>query len=166
MGGILKKAWYALAADILTLPKVPADVTTLGTAAVIATDIVCKSTKQFHEIYCTTGKGSVTSEMVGEKDGHSFMNKFKAFFPDSEEDALGAATAFANSELIFIVPEAGVDGKKRVIGSLEHPAEIVISSFTSGETSDGLKGWTVEFEAPAETPAPIYTGVVPVTPAA
>lgn len=163
MGGILNKAYYCLAADIATFPDVAAAITTLETAAVIATNITCKVGKKFNEIYCTTGKGAVNDEMVGEKDGHSFMNKFKAFFPGTKAEALGAAAAFANSHLVFIVPQAGVAGEKRVVGSPKHPAEIIMSSITSAETSDGLKGWSFEFEAPSETPAPIYSGEIPLT---
>lgn len=165
MGSIQNNGGYALIEDIATFPTVPAEITDFDTACLIDDDIVFKTGKCFKNIYCTTGKGSVTSDQVGESDGRSWQNKCKIFFPGSKADALGAAAALSNSHLVFAINENGVAGKTRLIGSKENPAEIVTSSITTAETADGLKGWSFEVQASAETPAPVYTGVVSYTPA-
>jgi hypothetical protein len=163
MGGIRNVGAIALIADTLLFPTVPAEITDFDTAAVISGNITFKAGKSFKEIYCTTGKGSVSSEQVGESDCRSWKNKCKIFFPGSQADALGAAAAYANSHIVVVVTENSAPGRKRIVGSKENPAEIVMSSITSAETSDGVKGWTFEVEAAAETPAPIYSGVITFT---
>ncbi len=165
MGGIKNKGQFCLHSDILEFPDVPAEITDPDLAAVIDEDITFKATKCFKDIYCTTGKGSVIDEQVGERDCASWKSKGKIFFPGTKAQALGAAAAYQNADLVFLIHESSAAGGKRLIGTKDHPARIVMSSITSGETGDGVKGWTFEVEAEGETPAPIYTGVVTTTPA-
>lgn len=166
MGGIKNKGYFCLMADIDDLPDVPAEITDPDIAAVITTDITFIATKCWKEIYCTTGKGSVTDEQVGERDCTSWKSKGKIFFPGTKAQALGAAAAYQNADMCFLLPESSAAGGNRLIGTKDHPARIVMQSITTGETSDGVKGWTFEVEVEGETPAPIYSGVITLVPAA
>lgn len=164
MGSIQVEAYYAPVGDFLVMPEVPNAPATLAEAAVIASNFTFKTGKCFKKMYITQDKGSVNDEIVGERDGKSFMNKLQAFHPGTKAEMLGFAALAANTGFIFIVVEA--DGQMRVIGSKAFPGKIDTGTITTSQTTAGLKGFTFEIGCASKTPAPIYTGTVALTPAA
>ncbi|HMT28018.1 MAG TPA: hypothetical protein PKD91_01940, partial [Bacteroidia bacterium] len=79
------------------------------------------------------------------------------------DKALALITKFANSNMIFIATEA--DGKKRMIGSTKFPAKLSMSDVDTGAKTSDRKGIKMKVESRGITPAPIYTGTIPLTPA-
>ena len=77
LAGLVDKFWICPAEDILTLPALTA-ATSIKTAA---TDIVCKSTKKFYQLYITDETGKVETKSVGERDGKGRETMLSGRYP-------------------------------------------------------------------------------------
>lgn len=163
MGSIRTVVFWALHGDIANFPSIPSlsGLSNLEDAAKLTGDFTFSDvSKKFGKLYCTEDTGMVESEGVGEKDGRSFKNRLKIFHPGSEAQALGFLRLINNSGGVFIAENA--EGVKYVVGSEHFPAKVIEGSFTTTETSDGRKGFTMTVECASRMPAPIFEGNFPV----
>lgn len=158
MGGLKVIGYYALAADIETWPEFPESPATAADEVTLEGNFTMKAGKYFHKFYSTMETGEVVDENQGEWDGQSFVNKATVFYPGTKVEALAFAKNANNSNLVFIFEES--TGQKRVIGSEAFPAKVK-PSVTTGKATADRKGMTVEIQSYSYTPAPVYSGVIP-----
>lgn len=171
MGGLLSKAFYCPAADILTLPALSA-VGKLDTAA--ASNIANVVGKKFIEVYSTPEKNKLDDNTVGEIDGKSKENLYEFFFP-GDDQAVAEFERFAlNTPCVIIVPDTR--GNTRLLGvvnldpnttvlSFDIQANLIGSNGTSGAVRADLKGKTFQFKHSAPHAPIFYKGTIPLTPA-
>lgn len=153
MGGMAGFIFAALASDVLDI--------TYDTDGVTVTAITMKSGKKFQKIYMTKDTGELKDTEVGERDGGSFETSLEWFTPDINGALLRMKTMFNNGGFIFIVMDA--NKVERVVGNLDYPAYREPGEIGTGKDPKGRRGGTFKFKAAANTPAPIFTGSVPLT---
>ncbi len=162
IGGTQVTHYYAPLSQIISLPVPPIPAASLDEMVTIDDNIVFFTGYKFHQMYSTLDTGRVQDKLVGETDGKSFESSFEWFFPGTLARALALITKFANSNMIFIAVEA--NGQNRIIGSRKFPAKLTLADVdTGGKTSD-RKGVKLKVESRGNTPAPIYTGIISLTP--
>jgi hypothetical protein len=162
IGGTQVMHFYAPVVDFLNLPAITASPSTLAEMVTISTDITFKPARKFLKIYSTMDTGRVLDKLVGEFDGKSFEHAFEFFFPGTIAEALAIVTKFANSNMVFVAAEA--NGQKRIIGSRKFPAKLSVADVDTGAKTSERKGIKLKVESRGTTPAPIYTGVITLTP--
>lgn len=163
IGGTQVNHYYSPLSHFQLLPVPPEPATTLSEMVTISDNVVFYTGRKFLQIYSTIDTGRVLDKLVGELDGKSFEHTFEWFFPGTLDNALALISKFANSNMIFIATEA--DGKKRMIGSRKFPAKLALSDVDTGAKTSDRKGIKMKVESRGITPAPIYTGIIPLTPA-
>jgi hypothetical protein len=163
IGGTQVNHYYAPLNDFQILPVVVTPAVSLEDTVTIEDDVVFYTGHKFFKIYSTIDTGRVADKLVGELDGKSFEHTFEWFFPGTRAKALALITKFANSNMIFIASEA--DGQKRLIGSTKFPAKLSMSDVDTGAKTADRKGIKMKVESRGISPAPIYTGAIPLTPA-
>jgi hypothetical protein len=151
--------------DVDNFPELPADPATTEEEVTLesVTGFTFLITKCFLSGYATRETSEVVDEPQGEDDCQSFIHKAEIFFPGTKVEALAFAANVNNANMVFIFLES--DGQRRVIGSKAHPAKCKVSVTTGKKTGD-RKGMTLEISSYGYTPAPLYTGTIPLTPAA
>lgn len=164
MGGVRNTFYYALADDVKTWPALPANPTDLDDACVLTGNFAMDSGKQFFTGYMTPYSGEVKDEEQGDTDGMSFKHIFNLFHPGMKAQLLGFMTKTNNANLVFIVADA--EGTYRVIGSEAYPARKQAGEGGgTGKATADRKGAGLSFYSFGNTPAPIYEGTIPTTPA-
>ncbi|MFZ4413891.1 MAG: hypothetical protein ACOYOV_12475 [Bacteroidales bacterium] len=165
-GGCAQEWYWAFWDDILTFPALPlidaanAEVSTMASLTGV---FVMKTGKKFWKGYGTLDTVSVEDEMVGPYDSKSFKNIFKCEHPSVRALLAGWLRVVANKSMVIIAEDA--NGNMRVVGNDRFAASMSESkSSTGAKVEDGNKS-TLAFESYNVCPAPIYTGVVPLTPA-
>ena len=166
MGGLKTIGYFAPVADVLNFPELPAAPATAEEEVTLesVTGFTMKTGKRFWELYSTQETSEVTDEPQGEPDGMSFVHKAAIFFPGTSVEALAFAANVNNSNMVFIFEEAS-GTNRRVIGSVAFPAKCKVTATTGKATAD-RKGISMEIQSYGYTPAPLYTGTIPLTPAA
>ncbi len=162
-GGLETIMYYARISDFATIEALPT-ATDFSDKMVIAGDHAFNTGKCFKKIGITLEKGSLVSNMVGERNSHSFENMATFGFPGNEAEALAFIEEVKNDDLICLVVELAT-GQVRQLGSEKVPAH-----FESGETSTGtavadFKGNNYVIKSVGRI-APVYTGAIVITPAA
>lgn len=132
------------------------DEITEGKLATYQGDFVLQTGKYFQKIYSTQGKGSITSETMGETDCKMFTNHGTFSFPDLTPEALGFSKASVNDDFVYIAKSAG---RYHVIGSPDYRSTTSIAP-TSGDTAGSAKGITFTVDCPDVTPLPVYVGKI------
>ena len=165
MGGLKTIGYFAPVNDVLNFPELPADPQTAADEVTLESVIgfTMLTTKQFFELYSTMETAQVIDEPQGEPDGMSFVHKATMFYPGTKVDALAFAANVNNAGMVFILEEAS-GGNRRVIGSKAFPAKCKVTVDTGKATAD-RKGTSMEITSYGYTPAPLYTGTIPLTPA-
>lgn len=163
IGGTQVIHYYIPLANVLSLPTLSTSPVTLSQMVTIPDDIMPRPTKKFLKLYSTMDTGRVLDKLVGEFDGKSFEHSFEFFHPGTLADAMAIVTKFANSNMLFIASEA--NGQKRLIGSTKFPAKIAVADIDTGAKTSDRKGIKMRVESRGTTPAPIYTGIITLTPA-
>ena len=162
IGGTQVNHYYAPLVHFQNMPTAPVLSTTLSEMVTISESVVFYAGKKFLKLYSTMDTGRVLDKLVGELDGKSFEHSFEWFFPGTLDIAMALVSKFANSNMIFIATEA--DGKKRIIGSNKFPAKLDIADIDTGAKTSDRKGIKMKVVSRGITPAPIYTGAIPLTP--
>ena len=160
MAGVKVTGYYAPIADVDNFPELPenpADVDEEVTLESV-TGVTMQTTKNFLTLYSTQETSEVVDENQGEPDGQSFVHKATVFYPGNKANAMAFAKHVNNSNMVFIFEEA--TGSRRVIGSRAFPAKCK-PSFTTGKATADRKGITIEIMSYGYTPAPFYTGAIP-----
>ena len=157
--------YYAKISDIETLPlptqNDPTQEVDYETLVTIDAPIVMKPWKQFKQMYLTDYTGKIESEIQGELDGKSFMNKLEFFHPGNSAQILGFTRAAKNGNFVFIGIDA--DGKKRLFGTRLRPAKLETAPITTGAAGTDRKGGTFVFSYTENYPACYFTGNVDLT---
>lgn len=162
IGGTEVTHYYAPLAQISVMPVPPEPASTLDEMVTISNGIGFYTGYKFHQIYSTLDTGRVQDKLVGEFDGKSFESSFEWYFPGTLAKALALISKFANSNMIFIATEA--NGQHRLIGSKSFPAKLSQADVDTGAKTSDRKGIRLKVESRGKTPAPIYTGVITLTP--
>lgn len=165
MGGLKTIGYYTLLSDIDNFPALPENPTTTIEEITLesVTGFTMLTGKQFFEIYSTMETSEVVDEVQGEEDAKSFIQKATIFYPGTSVEALAFARNVNNANMVFIFEEAS-GTNRRVIGSKAFPAKCK-ASVTTGKATADRKGVTLEIYSYGYTPAPLYSGTIPLTPA-
>ena len=79
MGGLTQVVYFGYYADVETFPIPPVNPTTLLLASALTGELVMKPGKRLWKMYITDDTGEYKMELVGEIDGHSFVNHLSLF---------------------------------------------------------------------------------------
>jgi hypothetical protein len=146
--GIQSTIYIAYEEDVATIAS-PAD-------GVIAT-ITMTAGKVFHEIPVSTiiSKNSITSELQGDDDGSSFLNKLTVFSP-GVSGIKNLIMSDLRRPLGYIVIAVSKEGTKYVFGAKKDPARI-----KPGMSISDTVGHTLEIEHEAKNFPFELTGTIP-----
>lgn len=166
MGGIPQKVYFGLHADVETWPTKP-----LGTAtsfeenAQLTGELVMKTGKKLFQLYLTDDTGEFSIESVGEADAKSFVEHLTIFHPGLQKSILGFINTVKNDNLVFIVEDA--EGQLYLMGDASRPAVYAGApdGGGTGKESSARKGMSMEFTYKTGN-VHVYTGAIPLTPAA
>jgi hypothetical protein len=159
IGGTEVNHYYAPLSEIDEFPEISATPANLAEEVTISADFTFNTGGRFRKIYSTLDTGKIDDKSVGEFDGKSFEHVFEFFFPGSKAEALALIRKMNNTNMVFIASEA--NGQKRIIGSRAFPAKMSMSDVSTGQKTADRKGTTIKVESRGVTPAPIYTGAIP-----
>lgn len=165
MGGIVQKVYFGLWEDVETWPTKPVAPLTLDENALLTGDITMKTGTRMFELYITDDTGEFMIEPVGEVDGKSFVEHLTFFHPGLQQKILGFMNAAKNDNLVFVVTDS--EGQQYLMGDALRPAvyQGAPDGSGTGKETSARKGMSAEFTY--KTPnVHIYTGTIPLTPAA
>ena len=162
MGGLCQVVYFGYWVDVETWPTKEASPSTLETAAEFTGDLVMKAGKSMFEMYITDDTGEYKMELVGEVDGHSFVNHLSLFHPGLQKKLMGFMRAAKNENLVFIVTDS--DGQRYLMGDELRPAVLASSpdGAGTGKTTAARKGISMEFTYKTNNQF-VYEGSIPLT---
>ncbi len=161
MGGLKTIGYFALVTDVDNFPELPANPATPQEEITLesVTGFTMMATKTFFSLYSTMETSEIVDEPQGEPDGMSFVHKATMFYPGTSVEALAFAANVNNAGMVFIFEEAS-GTNRRVIGNKAFPAKVKVTVNTGKATAD-RKGISMEITSYGYTPAPLYTGAIP-----
>ena len=165
MGGIAQTVYFGLHDDVETFPTKPTDAATLEELGALTGSIAMKAGKRMFALYITDDTGELENEIVGEKDGISFVQHLRFFHPGLKAKILGFMNAVKNENLVFIVPDN--NGQYFLLGDAVRPATLEgpdENNGTSKETA-GRRGVSLHFTYKTSNIYE-YVGDIPLTEAA
>lgn len=160
MGGTKQALYFAPISYFDTIAKPDPAATTLAGTVDIVDDHTFLTGKGWHKLYCTMDKGSLEAMVQGDRDGRSYVQKSKAFYPGSESEAHGLISQAKNDRFIVLIEMP--DGKMIQQGSADFYAEIT-AKFSTGTNSGGVRGYEIDVESMAPRNY-VYKGVVTLFP--
>lgn len=161
-GGLATVLYVARKSDMTTIRWVPDSPADLEAKVTITTDHVFASGKCFKKVSCTLEKGQLVSNLVGERNSHSFENMATVGFAGNLKKALGLLEEFKNDDLIVLVKE--LNGQVRQLGWEDVPAHVETAETTTGQAVADFKGTNLTFKSIGRI-APVYEGAIQLTPA-
>ncbi len=129
----------------------------------IATAHVFKTGKCFKQITAITNTGAITSTQIGETERHLFTNELVAEIADSTAAVLGFMRFIKNNRFVILVEEFG-SGRIRQLGWSRMGALVTAQVHSLEATTEGKNSAAITFQDTNFGPAPIYKGVVQLTP--
>lgn len=164
IGGNEQTIYIGISSDVATWATLPASPTDLDDVAVLENTFAFNVGKKFFTFYTTDESVELLNEEQGEVDGMSYKHIVNFFLPGAAKRLLGFLTKANNEQFVIIVKDT--QGRYRVIGSEMFPARKQAGGgITSGKVTGDRKGSDLSFYSYGNTPAPIYEGTIPVTPA-
>lgn len=166
MGGLKVKLYFGKYDDVATWPTMPdqeSQSVTIETLATLTGDITFNTGKCMFEMYGTPGEIELKNTMVGSTDAQSFKHEIIVKHPGLAAKLIGFCAATNNENLVFIVERH--NGTKYMVGFEGMPATKAADESGSGKKVEDGAAATLTFESYGPTPAPIYAGSVPLTPA-
>lgn len=162
MGGLTQKVYFGLWADVATWPTVPATPATLEEASALTGSVLMKSGKRMFEMYITDDTGEFAIELVGEKDGKSFVKRLRFSHPGLQKKILGFLNSVKNENMVFIAEDN--DGQKYLMGDSSRPATLETSPDGIGTSmeSAGKRATSLEFSYKCKN-VYVYEGDIPLT---
>jgi hypothetical protein len=165
-GGIAQRVYFAYHEDVKTWPTKPdlETVTDLEDLALLTGDIAMNTGKRMWELYLTDETGEFKIEMVGEKDGKSFVEHLSLFHPGLTKKVIGFINSAKNANLVFIVEDGS--GQLYLMGDAGTPATLAASpdGIGTGKATADRRGASLEFTWKTCN-AYVYEGEIPLTPA-
>lgn len=164
MGSISQTIYYGLHSDVATWPTKPTGATTLEELGALTGNITMKPGKRLFKLYITDDTGELENEIVGEKDGISFIQHLRFFHPGLMARILGFMNAVKNDNMVFVVPDN--NGQYFVLGDAIRPATLEGSDENNGTSKEtaGRRGVSMHFTYKTSNIFE-YTGTIPLTPA-
>ena len=163
MGGLTQKIWFGYWVDVATWPTKPDyNNSDIEDSVELTGDITMKAGKRMFEMYITDDTGELKMELVGEVDGHSYVEHLSLFHPGLQSKIRGFMRAAQNENLVFIVEDS--DGQRYLMGDAVRPAILLGSpdGAGTGKTTAARKGVSLEFTYKT-TAIYSYAGNIPVT---
>lgn len=161
MGGITQKVYFGYWDDVDTWPTKPESPASLEAAGTLTGDLVMKAGKAMFEMYLTDDTGAFNIEVVGEKDGKSFVQHLILFHPGLEAKLLGFFNAAKNENLVFIVEDN--NGQYYLMGDASRPATLEASdSAGTGQATADRRGIGMEFTYKTKGNY-VYPGSIPLS---
>lgn len=159
--GTRAKLYVCCECDIETFPDYVSPVVNPEDAITLDGDIVLKPNKKFAELDIILDSGQIKHELVGTRGSKNYNNTL-----DFKILKTPVADAWfdrhPNACLIGIVKQK--DGTQRVFGAPEIPAFIETATGDGGNTNDSEAAWTAQIKDSTGKIAPIYNGVIDLTP--
>lgn len=166
MGGLRITVYFGLVDDVLTWPQLADQESasqSIDGLASLTGNVIMKTGKCMFSLYGTPHTIELKSTLVGEKDAQSHKHELIFSHPGLGSKITGFCAGTNNENLFFIVQRH--NGTMYMMGYEGMPAtKSADESGTGAKVEDGAKA-NLTFEAYGPTPAPIYTGTVPLTPA-
>ena len=164
MGGLRVTLYFGLIDDVETWPTMAdqeSGTQSIDGLASLTGNVVMKAGKKMFSMYGTPQTIELKSTVVGEIDSQSHKHSLNVSMPGLGSKLIGFLGATNNENLFFIVQRH--NGTMYMMGYEGMPAtKVSDESGTGAKVEDGAKA-VVSFEAYGPTPAPIYTGTVPLT---
>lgn len=164
MGGLRVIIYIGKYDDVETWPTRPdqeSESVTIDTLATLTGNVVMKTGKRMFEVYGTMGEIELKNTLVGPTDGQSFKNEVIVKTPGMAAKLLGFQGATNNENLFAIVVRH--TGTMYMVGYEGMPMMKSKDEGGSGRKVEDGAFTEMSFESYAPTPAPIYTGTVPLT---
>lgn len=164
MGGLRVIMYYGKYDDVETWPTLPdqeSSSVSITTLATLTGDVVMKAGTRMFELYGTRDEVELKNSLVGPMDGQSFKQEIMIKHPGVAAKLLGFQGATNNEDLFFIVVNHA--GTKFMVGSDGMPAKKTKDEGGTGKKVEDGSFTEMSFEAYGPTPAPVYTGTVPLT---
>lgn len=166
MGGLRVTLYFGLVDDVLTWPTMAdqeSSTQSIDGLASLTGNVVMKPGKKMFTLYGTPHTIELKNTLVGEIDSQSHKQALNISMPGLGSKIIGFCGATNNENLFFIVQRH--NGTMYMMGYEGMPVtKVSDESGTGAKVEDGAKA-VLSFEAYGPTPAPIYTGTVPLTPA-
>ena len=141
MGGYQNWAAFIPLSIIESMPELPSAQTDNDDYVVAAGSFVFKTGESPIFMYATEETVKYSSELVGERDGHSYEQKIEFFYPGNKKEAHALATRIKNLPGIILFADS--DGKQQIIGDKFLPAYLS-PSFDGGQKRADLRGFKFE----------------------
>lgn len=153
--------YWARKAEIDNFPGLKASPASASEEITLDGTFTMLESAYFQTLYTTDdGYAKVGSEVQGERDNQTKLIKAQFYVPGTTDANLAFAKLADYDDLVFILIER--DGTRRVIGNEEFQTDTKVKDDT-GEGVTGKKGIFVEIEVVSLTPAPKYTGAIPLS---
>ena len=166
MGGLKVKLYFGKYDDVATWPTLPdqeSQSVTIETLATLTGDITFNTGKCMFEMYGTPGEIELKNTLIGDTDAQSFKQEVSVKHPGLAAKLIGFCAATNNENLVLIVERH--NGTKYMVGFEGMPATKASDESGSGKKVEDGAAATIGFVSYGPTPAPIYTGSIPLTPA-
>ena len=116
--------------------------------------------KFFAQVDIINNTGNLKVEPQGTFGSKTFKITYTGDAPGTEEEITGLSAELLNAEVVAVVPTR--NGKFRIVGSEDFPAEVGPSQDT-GKSATDTNQTSFEITADDELPAPFFTGTLPVS---
>ena len=154
--GVRPHMYMTRRANIVSFPKVLGDsAQSLGDVAVIKSNFVLAENCKFVKIDLLEGESEPTCESQGNEGSKSFLNKFSAVLPGTQEKVTGLITMMNKDDVVILYPQR--DGKIRVIGNENFRVQVELSQ-NGGKAVTDSSQTTITASVSDIYPAPFYQG--------
>jgi len=137
--GIKRTLYFALAADVLTWPTLPAAPATYQDLVEYEADFAMQSTKKFQKFEATVRKSSLMFESAGERGSKSAVNRIEVLRARIDSAILGFLKEHMNDEMVWIVEDLEAD-----VNHIRGPGAVRRSTFFGPRRKDepvlGIRG--------------------------
>jgi hypothetical protein len=161
MGGIAQTFFLARWADVLTWPTKAVAPATFGELGALVGNIVMKTGKKFTTVYITDDTGEFKIEVVGERDGKSYISRLTGFMPGLNAEGLGFLNLVKNESLVLVAVDS--QGRYFILGDALRAATFeTMGEGGTGKETAARAGLGFEFSFKTNNVF-VYPGTVPVT---
>jgi len=163
MGGFTTTAHLLIFGEILTPPVKTTTPTTDTHLAVLTGNYIMRTGRRAYTINVPPNSLGFDAESQGEPGSHSFLQKGTFFIKGTTTTTIALARKLNNQLAIILVRDPNTREHIQ-IGCFDHPL-ILKPKLSAGQNPTDKRGLTVDYECSSPSPAWIYTGTIPLTPA-
>ena len=156
--GVRTRLYYIAKRHIVGWPTLADKATTdMSELAAYDGDFTLEADHYWQFIDLIDNKGKVESESQGDKPARTFLNKFSAMHPETDEEATGFCRQANADDFVYLVQLR--NGKFRMLGNEAFSTDTKPKQ-DSGEGVTGDFGTTLNIEVTDVCPAPYYKGKI------